>query len=881
MKHLKKLLALSLVLGLTLTPVSHVFVVNQPAYVRAEAKTAQEIKTTILSVHPKYGNATIAIAPSEMHDKGYQIGDMIYLDINGHKLEMPFVTNFSDVDHGSLVLVESAKKDKPEEKELIAAINMGNFSKAYHAEGKELVEVGNEVTITLKEAGAYKEEYEIRHLVRTNDIADYNNDPVVFANFRAVPTSGLKPGILYRSSNPINNEIFRAKYADALVKEAGVKTVLNLADTAEQINEYAAKADFASPYYKGLFDNGSVKPLSMGVDVAAPEFGQKLAEGLKFLVGQPGPYLVHCTEGKDRAGFVSAVLSSLMGASLDEVVADYMTTYENYYHVEKGSTKYNKIAESNIKTSLKTVMAGLDKSADLTGIDLAAAATAYLQRIGLTDEEITKLKFALSANSGTVTAIEKYGHAMSDIKVEDLKKAGFAFGDMVTITFDNGFTLDAPFVDGYFVEKGAYLLRAYPGDETVAVCINYGKFNEKANVAVGNRFTVKLKEKGGFMDEYLKRHLIRTNERKDYASDAVFANFRNIRLGRTKENTLFRSSSPIDNKYKRAAFADRLLGEAGVRTIVDMADSKEKIEELLKAEDFHSPNFKKAYEEGRVLALNLGLAYESPEFKAGVIKGLQFMAANEGPYLFHCIEGKDRTGFMGALLNAFMGASLEEIGVDYMQSYENFYGVSKEKDAKQYALILEDVYGMLKYITGEMDLSKVNLKEKVTAYMLSGGMTEAEIAQLGKNLGESEVITPEPNDPAPELKITSGTTPVYVIGGEIPTIICNGDFDKLTAILFDGVRVADGDMKLEKGSTRLTFTKAFLDRQKPGTHKVTFVYGEDSVTVDLKIAAKSAQPKRQSPKTGDGSLHGAYLALMLLTVVVAPTAYGFKKKYHK
>src|SRR5699024_9182094 len=106
-------------------------------------------------------------------------------------------------------------------------------------------------------------------------------------------------------------------------------------------------------------------------------------EGLRFLNNNEGPYLIHCTEGKDRAGFVSALLECLMGASLDEVVADYMTTYENYYRVEKGSEQHASIAESNILASLTTVICGLEKGSDISKVDLAKAAENYLLKIGM------------------------------------------------------------------------------------------------------------------------------------------------------------------------------------------------------------------------------------------------------------------------------------------------------------------------------------------------------------------------------------------------------------------------------------------------------------------------------------------------------------------
>lgn len=77
---------------------------------------------------------------------------------------------------------------------------------------------------------------------------------------------------------------------------------------------------------------------------------------------------MHCTEGKDRAGFVSALLECYMGAAYDEVVADYMVTYYNYYGVTKEAepAKYDAILRSNIVKTLQTAFGVEDlKTADL------------------------------------------------------------------------------------------------------------------------------------------------------------------------------------------------------------------------------------------------------------------------------------------------------------------------------------------------------------------------------------------------------------------------------------------------------------------------------------------------------------------------------------
>jgi len=58
--------------------------------------------------------------------------------------------------------------------------------------------------------------------------------------------------LINNSSSPVNNELGRASYADNLIKEAKVNTVVNLADSTENVETYLASEDFASPYYAQL-----------------------------------------------------------------------------------------------------------------------------------------------------------------------------------------------------------------------------------------------------------------------------------------------------------------------------------------------------------------------------------------------------------------------------------------------------------------------------------------------------------------------------------------------------------------------------------------------------------------------------------------------------
>ena len=351
------------------------------AELSTEAPVVSKDSGTV-DVVSKYGNLELTLKADDLYSTGLKAGDMLTVTIDGTEYEMPLCTNYSDVDNGANVI--RAQKGGI----VIIAINMGNFADTYN------VEAGATVTFALKEAGAYLDEYEIRNLTRTNNRADYASD-AVFANFRSVAQGSIAAGVLYRASSPVNEEIGRASFADKLSADAGIATFINLADNDESMAAHLAADTFASPYYKGVYEAGGVILLDMGVDFKAADFKAKLATGLTFLAEQKGPYLIHCNEGKDRAGFTIALLQALMGATAEEIGEDYMTTYTNFYGVEKGTTKYTKIMEGNIMESLREICK-LNSGASLAGEDLALGATNYLYDIGLTADQIAAIQTNLS-----------------------------------------------------------------------------------------------------------------------------------------------------------------------------------------------------------------------------------------------------------------------------------------------------------------------------------------------------------------------------------------------------------------------------------------------------------------------------------------------------
>ena len=85
-----------------------------------------------------------------------------------------------------------------------------------------------------------------------------------------------------------------------------------------------------------------------------------------------------------------------MGLTYDEIASDYMTSYENYYHVEKGTEQYEAVKRSNIDSMLSFI-AGVETK-DLENVDLAAKAEEFLIAIGMEKADIDTLKSKLSKN---------------------------------------------------------------------------------------------------------------------------------------------------------------------------------------------------------------------------------------------------------------------------------------------------------------------------------------------------------------------------------------------------------------------------------------------------------------------------------------------------
>ena len=128
---------------------------------------------------------------------------------------------------------------------------------------------------------------------------------------------------------------------------------------------------------------------------------------------------------------------------------------------------------------------------------------------------------------------EDFGDVFFDITIDRFNALGFDFGDSVNVSFDNGRELkDIPYYSGYYVPVGETLVLGYPGYPHVAVSINYGAATwEEFGMKDDTKVTVTLNEKGKYKATEEFCALDYSDDRASFASDEMFANFREMKGG--------------------------------------------------------------------------------------------------------------------------------------------------------------------------------------------------------------------------------------------------------------------------------------------------------------------------------------------------------------
>jgi protein tyrosine/serine phosphatase len=210
-------------------------------------------------------------------------------------------------------------------------------------------------------------------------------------NFREICTGNIKRGIIFRGSYPVFKiDEERDKMYTELVLEAGINCIINLAGNSNDLETIANLV----PWYNTLLKNNNAIGLDIQFDFDFSDkfgyevFNYRLRQGFKFLIAHNGPYLIHCNAGVDRTGFVAAIIELLFGASLDDVIYDYLLSFGKEF-ADAQNEELNFITGRNIYGQINAILNGKINDSD----NLQANIEKYfLEKIGLTINELEMLK---------------------------------------------------------------------------------------------------------------------------------------------------------------------------------------------------------------------------------------------------------------------------------------------------------------------------------------------------------------------------------------------------------------------------------------------------------------------------------------------------------
>lgn len=368
------------------------------------------------------------------------------------------------------------------------------------------------------------------------------------------------------------------------------------------------------------------------------------------------------------------------------------------------------------------------------------------------DEQLKVIESKDNNDSILISNLNIYGtdnksKILINMSIDEFNKKGYEFGDSVDIEFSNGFKLeDIPYYDGYYDKKGGAILLALHSNSNIMVTSDITELWKTSKVKDSDTVKISRRKKGKYKDTQNLWNIKYTNNRNDYSSDEVFVNFRNIKVGNLKTNILYREASPIDNYYNRAKYVDKLIKKVNINYDIDLSDDEKNIKIHFGKKDFDSPYFKSLYQNSKVCLKKMIYDYKSKDYANKVVQILMDMSKNDGPYYVHCVEGKDRTGFLCIVITGLAGAKYEEIVKDYMITYDNYYGINEIKDRERYNKIKEQtVDDLLRFFAGygnsaneNIALNDLDWNSIMGRYLLDNGMSLDDLDNLYDKLIEKE-----------------------------------------------------------------------------------------------------------------------------------------------
>ncbi|WP_191259783.1 tyrosine-protein phosphatase [Amycolatopsis oliviviridis] len=186
----------------------------------------------------------------------------------------------------------------------------------------------------------------------------------------------------------------------------GVRTVVDLRDPDEREPDHAPRPAGITTVHAPLDPVGTpfyerwqkidhlASPLHYPAMLA--EHPERVITAVRAIANAaPGCVVFHCAGGKDRTGLLALVLLALAGAAPEEIIADYLLTYERM------KQRHDELGFRDQLAAVTDLVAARDTTieASLTSTITSLTMPGYLLDNGLSDAELTALRARLTTRS--------------------------------------------------------------------------------------------------------------------------------------------------------------------------------------------------------------------------------------------------------------------------------------------------------------------------------------------------------------------------------------------------------------------------------------------------------------------------------------------------
>lgn len=353
-----------------------------------------------------------------------------------------------------------------------------------------------------------------------------------------------------------------------------------------------------------------------------------------------------------------------------------------------------------------------------------------------------------STISGTIVTINSYGQPIPSFTPADMLKAGIHYTDLLKVRIGSVNLDSVPYATSFnevAILSPSYVDYNAQGDDYGFGMLN-GDFHAYIGGNVGDTCIMTVQKQEGYKETYELMKSVYPQERRTGETPEEYANFRMVATTNIAPRVLYRSSNPLNcvkNKL-RYVVADSLAEVVGIKTEIDLSDTPEQVTTYMNTAGYASDYCPQLFNNGHTIACGMMANTFGSDFKQRMAKAVRFMIASEPPYLIHCVEGKDRCGFVCMVFEALAGASLDEVRRDYMVTMQNFYKIAYNDESYNmrqklsidriiWLLDNEDAlndYTKIQWNNSIEQLPSIDLRSAAKKYLMSCGLTEAEVTQL-------------------------------------------------------------------------------------------------------------------------------------------------------